>query len=194
MTLAMLLALAALFAAAAVLRVTSHESAAPTVAASSPGVPRPGFGTGVGIPAEQLGELVVLHRNPSACPPTIECTTARSVPSAFLAAVIDRLPAAVVSRIVAVTQTNPPRVYFRRLDATADSLQISVRVTRSDILDGLGPVSESRTRAGTTSRFVRFVTPANYEVVVEMSGPSNRTPPLTLLHALAADPRLLTLT
>ena len=115
------------------------------------------------------------------------------LPADFAAAVGDRLPALDVHVMVAVTQTNPPRVYYRQLDGTAGGVTVSVRVSRSDILDGLASTSRSRTNGANTTRFVRFVTPSNYEVVVQASGPTTLTPSLAVMRGLSADHRLLAL-
>jgi hypothetical protein len=143
------------------------------------------------LSADQLGELVALHSNPATCPPTIECAESTVLPVPFVAAVAGRLPTLAVHVMVAVTQTNPPRVYYRQLDGTTDRVAVSVRVTRSDIMDGLASTSSSRIAGGSTDRFVRFVTPTNYEVVVEASGPTPQTPSLAAMRHLSADPRLL---
>jgi hypothetical protein len=104
------------------------------------------------MPAERLGELVALHSNPAVCPPTIECTRSASLPAASVRAVHRYIPRVVVQDTIAVTQTNPPRVYYRQLDATNTDgdLLLSLQVTRSDILDGLGSTNYSRSAANLT--------------------------------------------
>jgi hypothetical protein len=198
-TAAALTLVVALLATAAVLRIaaTRHPVGGGIAHRAAADVPRTGVAANpaTGLSADQLGELVVLHSNPAACPPTIECTRVGSLPSAFVRAVSRYAPNLVVRHTVAVTQTNPPRVYYREFDATDRSgdLLLSVQVSRSDIMDGLGSTNYTRTAVQLTWRFVRYVTPENYEVVVEASGPTRRTAPLAVLRALAADPALLSL-
>ena len=145
------------------------------------------------VPPVEMGALVALHSSPMVCPPTIECTRKASLPRPFIDAMADHLPNAVTRDPLAVTQTNPPRVYFRRLAASVGDVIFSVQVTRSDILDGLASTSREWSWADLSWRFVRVVTPDGYEVVVEAYGPSSRIASIATLRALAADPRLLAL-
>ncbi len=188
---AALVLVAAALVVAGVLRLTMHHRALSSAERAAPTPAAAATHQAPALSADQLGELVALHNNPATCPPTIDCTESTVLPAAFVAAVAGRLPTVVVRVMVTVTQTNPPRVYYRQLDGSADGVVVTVRVTRSDILDGLASTSRSRTTGPTTERFVRLVTPSNYEVVVEVSGLTAHTPPLALLRSLSADPRLV---
>lgn len=132
---------------------------------------------------------VALRNNPEQCPVTISCLSG-GLSAHFLDAAHQLLPTAVAVSSVSVTQTNPLRVYFRQLRATAGTFAVSIRVTRSSILDGLEPTVTSRVSADRFFAFVRVVTSDQYEIEVRLAGPARQHPPISLVRALANNPSL----
>ena len=139
-----------------------------------------------------MGLQVALGSSPERCPVTIDCASGR-LPGAVVAALHRLLPRAVVRSKIAVTQTNPPRIYFRQVRAGDGSTDVVVRIVRSNILDGLEATERVWTSPTRSFAFVRVITSDEYEVAVELSVPLARSSPLALARRLAADSALLAL-
>jgi hypothetical protein len=139
-----------------------------------------------------MGLRVALASSPERCPTTITCFTDR-LPTQAVAALQRLLPAATVRSKIAVTQTNPLRIYFRQLHATDGPVDVLVRITRSNILDGLEANERVWTATARRIAFVRVITADEYEVEVQLSAPLSQPSPIGLARALAADSALLTL-
>jgi hypothetical protein len=191
------LVLGAVLTLASVVRVVNEHDTSPRAAAMSPFSPTASESApeprSTFEPGSDMSPTGALYINVPYCPPSITCTRSAWLPVEFVAAVTEYLPGAFAQRKIVVTQTNPLRVYFRRVDVAAGEVTLTMRVTRSNILDGLGATSRTRSSAGATSSFIRLITPENYEVAIQANGPADRTPSLAALRALAADPRLLAL-
>ncbi len=138
-----------------------------------------------------MGLRVALGSNPERCPSTIACLTGR-LPTPVVAALHRLLPDAIVHSTIAITQTNPRRIYFRQLHASDGPTDVLVRITRSNILDGLEATERVWTVATRRLAFVRVITADEYEVEVQLSAPLSGRPPIRLARALAADSALLT--
>ncbi|MEO8889362.1 MAG: hypothetical protein ABI429_08780, partial [Jatrophihabitantaceae bacterium] len=148
----------------------------PVTSGLTPASPTPG--PGIAVPS---------------CPSTITCAHSTLLPPQLIAAVRQYLPGTAGYRTIAVAQTDPLRVYFRRLDVTSGPVKLTVRLTQSDIMDGLESTSYTRSADGRTTSFVRLITAANYDVTIQAQGPARRTPSVAMLRSLAADLRLLAL-
>jgi hypothetical protein len=191
----LLAVLAVLLTLTGVIQLDGEHRAAPpqatptptrTATASAPRILR-------SIPVIDENPAGTQHINVPSCPQSITCILDASLPAGVLAAVTEYLPGNVAFRKIAVTQTDPLRVYYRRLDVASGGVRLSVWLRQSDILDGLEATSRTSSSRGATDNFVLVITPDNYEVAVQAKGPATKTPSLAELRALAADVRLVAL-
>lgn len=131
--------------------------------------------------------------DPAFCPDTITCENVDPLPAGVLAAIRSYLPHARVGSETTVVQSDPRRLYFRQLDASADNITVVLRISRTARSPTLGPTQATDRLPGQSIGYVRTVTGDGFVVEVRFTGLPAYRPPMTDIRALAADPRLLAL-
>jgi hypothetical protein len=127
--------------------------------------------------------------DPAFCPLAITCRTVRSVPAGVLRAIRRVVPDAEAMRGYTVLQVAPPRVHFRQVNASGNSVTVVILVSRTAAVE-VHPTDETDDTGVESIGYVRAAVPGGYEVQVQFTGLPGWTPPMAQIRALAADPRL----